>query len=386
MKVIHIIESLCIGGRESLLIQLCNQMKKDRVSISILSLSDYLPMKEQLNPNVRLYFLKYSPQSIVRVKLLYHSFFIVKRIKCVLRDLKPDIVHVHSCFIIYFLIEVAVWLSHLDIQIVKTIHTGGSFYTSKKIIDRFRLWVEKVATTLNTTYIVAISSQVLNNCRQLFLRQAKGIYLIYNGIDFDKFDKVAFRNLRTQYGCSQNDVIGIYVARFDNGKNHEWLIRIWSELKKAGVCSKLWLVGNGPLFTKTQNLITKLDLGDLVICLGESNNIPLILKNADFALFPSSFEGFGIALIEKMAASLPVIVSDIPPFREILCNDGMGFIIDLKDRQKWLTAIKTLTLDDSLRKEMGKKARDRSLHFSMKKTSSDYENLYLDVLSRCNRK
>lgn len=381
-KILHINELLGRGGREIFLVQLCNQFALDGEDVSLLLLSNNFPLREKLNPDVHFYFFDYACDEIEGIRLLWHSFTLVQKMKKTLLMLKPDIVHIHSFFLMYLLIAIAIRLSRLDIKVVRTIHTGGLFYASTKLLDKFRLWVEKVATTLNPTYIAAISSQVLNQSKKYFKRQTKGICLIYNGIDLERFDDVGYENVRSQYGCTSDDVIGVYVARFDNGKNQKWLVDLWGELKRSNVKSKLWLVGSssGITFKDVYNEIVRLGLESDVICLGESDNIPLILKNVDFALFPSSFEGFSIALIEKMAAGLPVIVSDIPPFREIICDNEMGIIVPLNDRQKWLSSIESLIVNKSLRKEMGAKAKCRSLDFSMKKAALDYERLYSNIL------
>lgn len=381
MKVLHINDSPVFGGRENFIAELCNQIAKEyNVSISILSLSSNLSLREKLKGSVQIRNLNILDKNLNGIRLLFHSPFIIFKIRKFLLSYKPDIVHIHSFFSIFLLISIAVRLCPGNIQVVRTVHTSGLFYSSTKWIDVFRLFVEKVATALNNTFVVAISKQVLNNCAKAFTKQAKEIVLIYNGIDISKFSLKQNKSIRSQCGCSDNDVIGVYVARFDYGKNQDKLVKMWRSLGDLKSV-KLWLIGDGPTYLNVTNMISQMELSKNVICFGRSNDVPLILSNADFALFPSSFEGFSIALIEKCASGLPVIASDIPPFKEIINSGGEGFLVNLNDEKGWLEAIKYLATDVSVRTKMGEMAVLRAKNFSISITGEQYFDLYSRILN-----
>ena len=201
-----------------------------------------------------------------------------------------------------------------------------------------------------------------------------------SGIDISKFSLKKNKSIRSQWGCSDKDVIGVYVARFDYGKNQDKLVKIWRSLGDLKSV-KLWLIGDGPTYPNVTNMISQMGLSKNVICFGQSNDVPLILSNADFALFPSSFEGFSIALIEKCASGLPVIASDIPPFKEIINSGGEGFLVNLNDEKGWLEAIKYLATDVSVRTKMGEMAVLRAKNFSISITGEQYFDLYSRILN-----
>ena len=379
MKILHINDSSIFGGREKFIVELCNQITKEHcVSMSILSLTNNLSLGEELEDKVMIQNLNIRDNNLSGVRLLIYSPVLIFKIRKMLLDYKPNIVHIHSFFFIYFLIAIAVRLCPGNIPVVRTVHTSGLFYSSTKWIDKIRLFVEKVATTLNKTFVVAISRQILSICEKVFTKQAKGIILIYNGIDISKFSMRKNKNIRSQWGCSDKDIIGVYVARFDYGKNQDKLVRIWKALKDLEYV-KLWLIGDGPTYSKVTDMISQMKLSKNVICFGQSNNIPLILNNADFALFPSSFEGFSIALIEKCASGLSVIASDIQPFKEVVKSGEEGFLINLNDEKGWLEAIKCLATDASFRTKMGEKAIIRAKNFSMSIVGERYFNLYTRI-------
>ena len=158
MKVLHISDSSIFGGREKFIAELCNQVaKKSDVSVSIISLSKNFLLEEKLDSQVKMYNLDIHDKNLSGVRLLIHAPIFIFKIRKKLLNYKPDIIHIHSFFSIYLLIAIAVWLCPGTIPVVRTVHTSGLFYSSTKWIDVFRLFVEKMATALNKTIVVAIS-------------------------------------------------------------------------------------------------------------------------------------------------------------------------------------------------------------------------------------
>src|SRR5690606_8410612 len=97
-------------------------------------------------------------------------------------------------------------------------------------------------------------------------------------------------------------------------KNHQVLLEALSLM--APLKTKTTIIGDGPMMKEIKRLIKSLELKNIEL-LGSQDNIVPHLARSELFIMPSLFEGFGISLIEAMAAGLPCIVSDIPPFREI---------------------------------------------------------------------
>lgn len=373
--ILQIYDSLGTGGIDNLIIQLSNNFDNNCFSIFTCSLSDNDSSSNKLNRNVIFHSFNFKLSNLRGVKFLIRFPFYVFKIGRYLKRIKPDIIHVHSYNLVYLLIAISARLYLKKVLIIRTVHTSGLFYSSQSFYSKIQIQIEKLATTINKTIIVGISKQVLEICNELFARSAYHIKLIYNGINLKEFEGYKSDNLKRIY-ANENDIIAIYVARFVDGKNQDFLIYLWKEIISINKNIKLLLVGDGDNYESAKKLVEELNMKDYVIFTGCSNEVNKLLKISDIGLFPSSFEGFGLALIEKMASGLPVIASDIPPFREIITNGTNGFIVPLEDKNLWKETIIKLEESKKYRTTIGESAQLRSKCFSLKNTIDQYESLF----------
>ncbi|MEG1297188.1 MAG: glycosyltransferase, partial [Niameybacter sp.] len=147
-----------------------------------------------------------------------------------------------------------------------------------------------------------------------------------NAIDTEKFrfNPDTRETIRQQLHLENNFVIG-HVGRFYKQKNHEFLIRIFSEVYKAEKRSRLLLVGTGELQEKIEAQIKDLGIQDQVIFLGNRDDVHDVLQAFDVLLFPSLFEGLPVVMVEAQASGVRCVVSDritretvITPLVEVL--------------------------------------------------------------------
>jgi len=127
--------------------------------------------------------------------------------------------------------------------------------------------------------------------------------------DFQFDEKMRIR-IRRLLGLNSNDIVVCNVGRFVNGKNHERLIDIFNILQRKQFNLKLCLIGDGCLKDKIVKKIRMLKLENKVILLGNRNDVNQVLQGMDIFVFPSSFEGLGIVLIEAQAAGLLCFASE----------------------------------------------------------------------------
>lgn len=374
IKILQITESFDYGGRESTVLQICNNLSKEIFDVNLLVLSCRNSLTREVSHDVSVYSSGIYNKDLYGVRLL---LFFLKNIKAIgkfFKIIKPDIIHLHCFYSTFFLLSIAIKLFSPESKVIRTIHTGGMYYCSNTIIDKFKLNIEKISNYINSTYTVAISQMVYENCVRAFSNNSPKIFKIYNGINLSKYSAVTTK--------LKDNIDVIYVARFDDGKNHSFLVNVWKRLNELNYKHiRLFLVGDGKNFIDISNKIKDNKLNDTIFTLGYRTDIPELLSKADFAVFPSDFEGFSISLLEYMASRLPIITSDIPPFREIIDSGVEGFIISKYDVTEWVNHILILANNSPLRLAMGDNAFETVKKFSIENMAKEYSSVYSEIVS-----
>lgn len=125
----------------------------------------------------------------------------------------------------------------------------------------------------------------------------------------------------------------------------------------------------------------RLGLADRAIWLGVRDDIRSLMPAADVFVFPSLYEGLGVSLLEAMAAGLAVVVTDVPPMNELVEQGKTGMLVPPRDPEAIARAVRTLAMDEDLRRALGNLARAHVIaNFDAEDTARRLEALYLDVL------
>jgi glycosyltransferase involved in cell wall biosynthesis len=200
--------------------------------------------------------------------------------------------------------------------------------------------------------------------------------VIKNAIDVEKyvFNKDTRNEMRKSLNIEKNFVIG-HVGSFTHPKNHKFLIDVFYEVQKQEKNAILMLVGDGQLNPQIQKQIEMLGIKEKVLLAGVVPNVNNYLQAMDVFVFPSIFEGLGIAVIEAQAAGLKTIVSDTVP-REAFITD---LILPLSLESKidtWKRAI----LDDSCVHDRKNTMEEISSNgYCISKSAERLSNLYFQL-------
>lgn len=208
-----------------------------------------------------------------------------------------------------------------------------------------------------------------------FLFGERDCYIVNNGIEVQKyfFDEEVRNSLRSKYSLSDKIVLG-HIGRFTYQKNQEFLIMILDALVKEGHDVVLLLVGEGVDRTKIKDLACEKGVADRVIFYGTTNHINEVLQMMDCFVFPSRFEGLGIAAIEAQASGLACVASEQVP-RKMKVDDRTVFLSLESDLKEWCAAILNRLSSPKDRKE-----RMDKIHNHLKKAGYDIRENCADML------
>lgn len=144
------------------------------------------------------------------------------------------------------------------------------------------------------------------------------LVVIYNGVEPMRFAEPAVpASVREEFAVPPGAPLAIHVARFDPQKNHTGLVRIAEKLVARRRDLVLLLVGDGPLRERVRKEVEASGLAGSVRFAGARDDVPRLLRAADVFVFPSLWEGLPGAVLEALAAGLPVVASPLPGVLEI---------------------------------------------------------------------
>ena len=201
------------------------------------------------------------------------------------------------------------------------------------------------------------------------------IRVIYNGIKTDDFNvEISKGEARNIFDLPYDHTIVGCVGRLADGKGHRYLIESVSGVENITVA----ICGDGPLMSDLKNLARHYKVNCIFTGKLSYRQVPEFMKSLDIYCSPSLWEGFGMGLIEAMAAGLPVIASDLPSHAEITGEAGILFTAGNAEELK--KSILQLIEDRQLRDLLIRNAKERAELFSLENTVKLYEKLFEEIL------
>src|SRR5699024_4968730 len=174
---------------------------------------------------------------------------------------------------------------------------------------------------------------------------SKSYRLVNNAINLEDYNYDYKNRIQTRKKLSigSDEIVIGNVGRFVNSKNHEFILEIFNELVKKDPKYKLLLIGDGPLVDKIKSQIKDYNLEKKVILTGVQSDIPSYLNAMDIFLFPSLYEGLGMALIEAQATGLKCVTSLNAVPQEVDITGLVDFVSLEKTAEKWADKIIKIT-------------------------------------------
>ena len=199
----------------------------------------------------------------------------------------------------------------------------------------------------NATHLLGCSEKA---CRYVFgdkIMKDPRAAVMPDGIDCDRFafDPKLREQVRKEYGLNGKFVVG-HVGHFNPAKNHEKILSVFAEVCRLRDDAALLLVGDGELEQDVRNRVEELGLTDKVVFAGAHRDVERFYQAMDVFLFPSRYEGFGMAMIEAQASGLSCVASDVVP--EETNADGRAVYLSLTDSDS-LWAEKLISIEQSNR-------------------------------------
>jgi sugar transferase (PEP-CTERM/EpsH1 system associated) len=380
LSIVHIVETLEIGGAEHVVVALASRQLQDGHDVSIACLFREGPLAHKARSlGITVMDCRKRPGLDVLA---------VIRLRQWLRARRVQVLHSHNAVAHYYGIFAS---RRLNVETVINTQHG----MAENLAHRRLEWLFKRSMPF-THHAVS----VCDAARRQFIRRGiipknKAVTVV-NGIDLSNArpaNAKAKADLLSSLGLAPESLVFGTVGRLNPIKDQISLIRAFAGLQgnldanrthaPAASESVLILVGDGPAREALIAEIEQLKLTQRVRLLGSRDDVPKILASFDVFVLSSLSEGYSLALVEAASAGLPIIATDVGGNAEIVHEGLSGLIVPAGDLEALMTAMRRLLKDPQLRQSMGKEAaRWADQHGSIDTMHHRYLDLYRNPCAR----
>ncbi|RZN83479.1 MAG: N-acetyl-alpha-D-glucosaminyl L-malate synthase BshA [Winogradskyella sp.] len=262
------------------------------------------------------------------------------------------------------------------VPIVTTLHG-----TDITLVGSHPFYKPAVTFSINKSDAVTSVSESLRQDTLRLFDIKNEIEVVPNFIDIEKHQP-NFTDCQRSMMATDDELIVTHISNFREVKNIPDVIKVFYNVQKE-IPAKLMMVGEGPEREPAENLVKRLGISDKVVFFGNSNEIDRILCFSDLFLLPSQTESFGLAALEAMASSVPVVSSNSGGLSEVNKDGFSGYLSDVGNVDEMTgNALKILQNKETLNKFKAN-AKAQSLNFDLHAIVPMYEAIYENTLSEC---
>lgn len=303
-----------------------------------------------------------------------------KAAELILTESKPDLIHLQSTTFLY---------GRLFATFPKYIPRGMPFVVTAHDVPHYRQF--HMYPFVHTAYqradiIITLSRQVAGELSKFHRVPPQRISVLHHGVDTSVFNpKVSGGPFREKYGLSESDFVIMLFGFLGRGKGIADLLKAFLMLRERRPEAKIRLVLAGeakddPRYDRqVKSLVNSYGIDDVVTITGfvPRDEIPSTLAAADVLVYPYLGSSQSGPLHLSLAMGKPIVVTDIPSFRELIQDHVNGLIIPMSNPEMLFQRIDELYKDENLRIRLGAEARETAVeHLSWETNALDHLQLY----------
>ncbi len=362
------IDATIAGGAERTTFNIINHLSRKGHNVAVISLftsneETFFPLDKGITfyrimekPSTRYFFFPIE-------KYLKDYFPVVIRLRRLLKEIKPSVV-----FSVAMNPSIYYEVASIGLGIKEIVCEHGDLDNTINH-DPLSKW----ARILGVKYghgVVLLTEENRNKYNAYFKSKIKRSWVIPNAIP-----------IAAETGNTLDQPMAIAIGRFVPEKGFERMVNIWASVLQAKPTWKLKIIGDGPLKESVRQIIRDKQLEDHILIEPATHEIEKHYRNASIFVMTSHFEGLPMVLLEAMEYGMPIVAFDCPSGpRQIIKDNEDGFLIENNNNNQFVAKIITLIEDDTLRKQMGKKAKYNIQRFSANQIVPLWENLIKSTL------
>ncbi len=361
IKVLEVIGSMDMGGAETLLMNILKNININKFQLYFLCYGNKkFDYEEEL---------KKLGGIIIKIPIpSFNIFQNIKQIKNVIETNNIDIVHCHTYYNSMYAL-IAAKKCGIKKRITHSHNTKSEEHAN--IIKKIYYLISKLIINFYSTDFLACGSDA---GKALFFKSKK-FKIINNGIILSRFyyNDIFRKEKMKELKVPNNYKIIGHVGRFEEAKNHKFLIELFNNYLKEHKNTILLLIGDGSLHKEIEQQIKKYKIENNVKLLSKRSDVNELYNVMDLFLFPSLYEGLPVVLIEAQANGVPIVASDVID-KEVNFTDTISFLSLSENYKYWIKEIE---------QRIGKRNDNRKLmedsKYNIKNTVKEIEKLYFNI-------
>ncbi|MGQ0608710.1 MAG: glycosyltransferase [Chloroflexota bacterium] len=391
LRALHVISNLEVGGAQEVVRSLLPALRRAGADAAVATLRDG-PLREPLEeagipvtviPG-RSRSLAGDPRALPELRRLYRD------LAHVVDDHGSDVVQTHLMRSLDFL-ALALRRRPSRTSVIWTFHNARLDLRADQLPGRRWLLRPKRAgyrslyrrASRVAGALIAVSDDVARTI-DAELRPAAGrLVTIPNGVEVERYAIEPDRAVRRQIGVPEAAPMFICVAKMLEQKGHRYLVDALAATDDDREPMHAVLLGDGPLRDEIEGRAHAAGVAARIHFLGTRSDVPRLLRAADAFILPSLWEGLPMALLEAMAAGLPVIATSVSGTRQVVEDGRTGILVAPGDSAALASAMGRLAGDPRLRARLGGAGRDHvRAEFSVDRQAERHLDLYRACLRR----
>lgn len=352
MKIAHVVDSMEMGGAETLVMQMCRLQRELGHSPSVYAVASLGALGERMLTD------GFSVQANVGKHLSDSS----RNFARLFKELRPDVVHLHNPTPTIYAAAPA-----RLVGVPSVLSTRHSLLAPP---HKFSAELKYALATRFCDWSVGICDATVVNLRGMHTVSSRKIRRIYNGTT------ALERVLRERWPTKDGFTL-VYVGRLEPVKNHTLLLHAFRDAQASMPDLRLWMVGDGSQRRTLESLSSQLGLGRYVTFWGQQLDVAPFFSAADLFIMSSISEGLPMSLLQGFSIGLPAIVTDVGGMAEVVRFANAGLTVSPNHSEDMTSAILRLAMQDEERCTFARNA-EKAFHsqFTLESMVSEYFDLY----------
>ena len=351
-----------VGGIARVVYDLSRTLLKDGHDVTVVTYKDGDAPYFEDDKGVKVYRVDnymINPNNFIDWIMQLNFNLIAKANEIIAEQGSFDVIHAHDWLVAY---AAKTLKNSYNIPIVATIHATESGRNSG-IHDETQRYINDTEwmLTYEASEVIVNSNYMKNELQRLFGLPFEKINVVPNGVNLNLFNGVERDyNFRRRFAMDNEKII-LFMGRLVYEKGVQHLISAMPKILSGYHDSKLVICGKGGMLEELQAQVNSMGISNKVYFAGymHGKDVQKMYKAADIAVFPSTYEPFGIVALEAMLSENPVVVSDIGGLNEIVQHRENGMKSYCGNPNSIADSILELLYDHKLCADITKKAKNK---------------------------